>query len=116
MTTSVDINRDPAEVIARLRQGTTLAAEHTDRAEVNKRELTERLIVDRGCLGDDKYSAPMKKNMKPEEAIEGLCGTKKMSADSLTSIVDVAVSALATLGQTDLDGGKAAANVQRPSA
>jgi hypothetical protein len=112
----VDINRDPYEVIGKLTQMVSMAGEHTSQVDQNKQALTAMLIADRLCLGDDKFGRAFKENMKPEDAIEGICGTRKMSGESLTSICQVATAALESLSLTDKEGEKAASAVEPPKA
>lgn len=116
MSSRVDINGDPYEVMAKLSQMVSMAGDHTGTVDQNKQNLTAMLIADRLCLGDDKYGRAFKENMKPEEAIDGICGTRKQAGESLTSICDVAITALESLALTDKAGQKAAEAIDPPKA
>jgi len=112
----VDVNGDPYEVMAKLARMVSMAGDHTSAVDQNKQSLTAMLIADRLCLGDDKFGRQFKENMKPEDAIDGICGTRKQSGESLTSICDLGISALESLSLTDKAGAKAAESVDPPKA
>ena len=114
MSSRIDINSDPYEVMGKLTRMVSMAGDHTSEVDQKKRALVAMLIEDRLCLGDDKFGRAFKENMKPEDAIEGICGTRKMSGESLTSICDVAITALESLSLTDKEGEKAASSVEPP--
>lgn len=116
MSSRVDINRDPYEVIGKLTQMVSMAGDHASTVDEKKQALTAMLIADRLCFGDDKFGRAFKENMKPEDAVEGICGTRKMSSESLTSICDVAMTALESLSLTDKEGEKAASAIEPPKA
>jgi hypothetical protein len=116
VSSRVDINSDPYEVMAKLTQMVSMAGDHTGSCDDTKQNLTAMLVADRLCFGDDKFGRAFKENMKPEEAVEGICGTRKQSGVSLTSICDVAISALESLSLTDKEGEKAASSVEPPKA
>ena len=112
---SLQINTDIADIIARAGQFVTLAGDHGNTIEPNRQSLVSELL-DPACFGDDKFGDRFKANMLPEDAIEGMCATRKASTDTLSDIGALLKQAASDVGLTDLRHRKEIEKIEPGSA
>ena len=112
---SLQINTDIGDIVGRAGQFVTLASDHNDTIGPNRESLVSYLLDD-ACFGNDKFGDRFKANMQPEEAIEGMTTTRKISTGCLTDVGVLVKNAASDVGLTDLRHRKEIEKIEPGSA